>query len=219
MNFSHSAFETELKKQFTNMSHLVTEDIIRHWFIETQSLVYGETRIEKPYKQLRIKSAYNGVINNRARADLYYEEDGNEDIVIEFKYHKKVDTSTTCKTTNMGEVLRDLNRLSCLDNKEKCFIYVFDASMQNYYNTIMKKHAPTCPLQMFDISPTAIGKSFKVNGTLDTVTHDYNAFRRTAFSSFVSTYNNFSNFDYSIKILQAQPIGTTGFYIIIAQVK
>lgn len=55
-----------------------------------------------------------------------------EEVVIEFKYHKKVDRSTTCKTTNMGEVFRDVNRLSSLENKEKYFIYVFDQEMKDY---------------------------------------------------------------------------------------
>ena len=213
-------FITELKNLISKFPKAVTEDLVRLLFIKA----HPNSEIEVPYMRsklpttpIRIQSSkMRYFASKRIRADLVCKK---EDMVVEFKCHRKTDYSPCCTATDMGAVFCDLNRLSCLDNKEKYFIYVFDSSMQNYYNKIMKKHTPSCPLQMFDISSTAVGKSFIVDKTLDSVTHGYNEFRKTAFSSFVSACNAFSCFNYSIDILQAQNIGNTGYYIIIAQIK
>lgn len=126
MNIDFKKFEDKLAKKFEDMSHLVTEDLIRYWFIQSQGLDLGKVEIEKGYK--RIEAGITTVAS-RARANLVYDEN----TVIEFEFHKGIKTSATCKTTNMGRVFGNLNKLSLLKNKERYFIYVFYQEMQNYY--------------------------------------------------------------------------------------
>lgn len=207
MTINYNPFIIELSKKFTDMPHLVTEDLIRQWFIETQTLTYKDTRIEKPYKCLSIKPKFKGVINNRAHADLYYQEDGIEDVVIEFKYHKKINTSPTCKTTNMGEVFRDLNRLACLENKEKYFIYVFDQEMKKYYDKKYKEYK-TLEFLVYD---KAKGE-YQVGVNIDREKLPKNALD-TAFSPFGGVFNEFADFDYDIQIEHASAL-KSNFYLL-----
>ena len=213
-------FEKELQIRFNNIAHLVTEDLIRQWFIKTQKLTLKDTRIEKPYRLLKFKPKFQNVLNSRARADLYYQENGKEDVVIEFKYHKKVDSSPTCKTTNMGEVFRDLNRLSTLDNKEKYFIYVFNQEMKEYYDKIVGRsnHATNSPIQILNVSSSAGGKTYAVNGDFDAEVKGYNEFYKNALSSFCSNQCNFGLLNYQIEMKQSQQIGNTDYYLIVVQV-
>ena len=111
---NYENFNEILKTKFNNIPRLVTEDLIRFWFIESQNLNVPSVIIEKPYKNLNINENFIDYLTNRIRADFYY---APWDTVIEFKYHKKIESSDSCKTTNMGEVFRDLNRLSVLGNK------------------------------------------------------------------------------------------------------
>ncbi len=126
MNIDFKKFEDKLAEKFDDMSHLVTEDLIRYWFIQSQGLDLGKAEIEKGYK--RIETGIKTVAS-RARANLVYDENA----VIEFEFHKGIKTSATCKTTNMGRAFGNLNKLSMLKDKERYFIYVFDQEMQNYY--------------------------------------------------------------------------------------
>ena len=211
MTINYISFITELNQQFSKMPKLITEDLIRQWFIDTQSLTYSETIIEKPYKLLSINKKSSVVINNRARADLYYQEHGKEDVVVEFKYHKKIDTSTTCKTTNLGEVLRDLNRLSCLNNKEKYFIYVFDKEMKDYYDNAYTKYKD---LEFLSIN-NANGK-YHIGANLDIAKLPKNV-QDVAFSPFSKSYKKFANFDYDINVNPVN-IPTTDYYLIVIKV-
>lgn len=223
MKINCSALENELAKRFNNMAHLVTEDLIRQWFIETQSLTIKNTIIEKPYRELISKhSKFYSEINSRARADLYYNGTNEqtkvkEEVVIEFKYHKKVDRSTTCKTTNMGEVFRDLNRLSTLENKEKYFIYVFDQEMKDYYDK-----------QSFDILNVGNYSSAHIPSALNKYIKDeHGEFYKSAFSSFSDNYQDFGYFGYAIEVLYSNHVTTykrldgtnDSVYMIIMQVK
>lgn len=224
MKINCSAFENELAKRFNNMAHLVTEDLIRQWFIETQSLTIKNTIIEKPYRELISKhSRFYSEINSRARADLYYngtneQTEVKEEVVIEFKYHKKVDRSTTCKTTNMGEVFRDLNRLSSLENKEKYFIYVFDQEMKAYYDR-----------QAFDILKVGNYSSAQIPSVLSKYIKDeHGEFYKSAFSSFSDNCQDFSYFGYTVEVLYSNHITTyktlaensdNSIYMIVLQVK
>ena len=80
MNINNVAYVAELIKRFKTMAHLVTEDLIRHWFIETQNLKPNDTVIEKPHRELLSKqSQYYSEINSRARADLYYYGENEEE--------------------------------------------------------------------------------------------------------------------------------------------
>lgn len=208
MNSQFTNFKAKLTTAFKNMPKLVTEDLIRHWFIEEQGLTITNTTIEKPYRDLlNKKSKFYSALNNRARADLYYQENGNKG-VVELKYHKRVETSATCKTTNMGEVFRDLNRLSTLDVKEKYFIYVFDKEMKEYYD----KH---------DATFLKIGNSLPVNVPQDINNFLNNApgeFYKIAFSSFSDDYQDFSKFNYTVKVLLLDIMIDNEFYLLILQV-
>lgn len=220
MIINYTAFENELSKQFSKFPKAITEDLVRWLFIN----VHPNTEMEVPYMRsalpctpIKIKPNKTGCFaSTRMRADLVSTKD---DAVIEFKCHRKTAYSTCCTATDMGAVFCDLNRLSCLANREKYFIYVFDGRMKNYYDGVMKKHTKNCPLQMFDVSPSAVGNSFMVDKNLDGVTCSYKEFTKKAFSSFVSTHKKFACFDYAIDVLYAQKIGTTDFYIIVARVK
>lgn len=224
MKINYKAFEDELALRFNNMAHLVTEDLIRQWFIEKQKLTIKNTIIEEPYRELISKrSKFYSEINSRARVDLYYKGTNeqtkeNEEVVIEFKYHKKVDRSTTCKTTNMGEVFRDLNRLSSLENKEKYFIYVFDQEMKDYYDK-----------QSFDILKVGNYSSAHIPSALNKYIKDeHGEFYKSAFSSFSDNYQDFSYFGYTVEVLYSNHITTyktlaensdNSIYMIVLQVK
>lgn len=197
MNINYLTYVTELSNHFNKMAHLVTEDLIRYWFIITQKLSINETKIEKPYRLLKIKIKLKNVLNNKARADLYYNnrnEQIHEDVVIEFKYHKKSPYSNTAKSTNMGEVFRDLNRLSCLNNKEKYFIYVFDQEMKDYYDNYV-----------FDILKVDTNKGKTLNSIdIENLINIKNSkeFKNTALSSFDrNVVEDFNYFDYTVKVL------------------
>ena len=213
MTINLSNFKNELNTHFVDMPHLVTEDLIRQYFIDVQPLNKPNTTIEMPYRCLKIKKTFWRIINNRARADLYYNglntsTNETEDIVIEFKYHKQVKHSTTCKTTNMGEVFRDLNRLSTLDNNEKYFIYVFDQEMKDYYD----KHSTVNFLKIDK-------KTFDINiKTMNKISKDDNGeFYKSAFSSFSDDCQDFSKFNYSIKTIFKGAI-IKSYYLIILQI-
>ena len=73
MKINYGTYVEKLTNRFNNMAHLVTEDLIRQWFIETQKLTIRNTIIEKPYRELlSMLSRYYSEINSRARADFYY---------------------------------------------------------------------------------------------------------------------------------------------------
>lgn len=210
MNIDFKKFEDKLAKKFDDMSHLVTEDLIRYWFIQSQEREYTDAEIEVPYRRLQVAQRFNGLLYNRARSDLHYK---NEGVVIEFKYHKRVALSTTCKTTNMGSVFNDLNRLSTLQNAEKYLIYVFDQEMYDYY----KKHSPTEILKVgsdvlsLDIREMKTGE-LKEDGE----------FFKAALASFDEGVGGFSGFSYNVQVVLSSKIGDfldcdgkrTGFYLI-----
>ena len=211
---NYEKFNDKLKTKFNNIPRLVTEDLIRFWFIGSQNLSVPSVTIEKPYENLKIKSDFKERITSRARADLYDEQ---SDSVIEFKYHKKIESSESCKTTNMGEVFRDLNRLSVLNNKEKFLIYVFDGEMKEYYderavNDILK----------FDKS-----FEFKVSGEININENSNKEFYKAAFSSFCDGYKNFSKFNYTVRKVYSNKITSfkieneedTNFYLSVFKVE
>lgn len=211
---NYEKFNDKLKTKFNDIPRLVTEDLIRFWFIESQNLSVPSTTIEKPYKKLIISDNFSNCLTNRIRADLYY---APRDTVIEFKYHKKIESSDSCKTTNMGEVFRDLNRLSVLTDKEKYLIYVFDGEMKEYYD----KRAVNDILK-FD-------KSFecKVSGEININENSNKEFYKAAFSSFCDGYKNFSKFNYTVRKVYSNKITSfkieneedTNFYLSVFKVE
>ena len=198
-------FKKELDKHFSVEKHLITEDLIRYWFIH----IHGtNTIIEMPYRLLSIKPTKSSFLaSNRARADLYY---GNpEDTVIEFKYHRKSDYSSSCTATNMGSVFNDLNRLSILDNKEKYLIYVFDEEMKKYYEK-------NSPFDILKISKAKVSPKIGINKTTDSkVAIGFEEFKKQAFSGF--NCKKFEDFNYTVKISDIQKL-VNGFYLIIYRV-
>lgn len=228
MKINYSAFEKELALRFNTISRLITEDLIRQWFIETQCLSIKSATIEVPYIQptkakkktplvVKNSSTFKRTGKNLPHADLYIK---SYDAVIEFKYHKKSPYSATCKTTNMGKVFRDLNRLSTLNNEEKYFIYVFDQEMKDYYD----KH-------VFDILKvdTNIGKVLNSSNIETLIKGTKTAdFKNAALSSFdKNIIKSFNDFNYTAEVLYSNNITTykqhdcitDNFYIIILQVK
>ena len=206
MKINYVGYVAELSNHFNNKAHLITEDLIRYWFIITQKLSIKETKIEKPYRLLKLKSKYQKILNNRARADLYYggqnEQIGKkEDVVMEFQCHKKSFYSSTAKTTNMGEVFRDLNRLSALDNDEKYFIYIFDQEMKEYYDN-----------HVFDILKVNTNQG-KVLNSIDIETiikgKKTDDFKKTALSPFDDNLvKSFDDFNYTAEVLYSNHITT-----------
>lgn len=210
MNIDFKKFEEKLAEKFDVMSHLVTEDLIRYWFIQSQGREYADAEIETPYRRLRVNPSFNGTLSNRARVDLHYKE---EDVVIEFKYHKKVALSTTCKTTNMGSVFNDLNRLSTLQSADKYLIYVFDREMYDYY----QKHSPTAILKVGSDVQSLDIRELKA----DALRED-GEFFKSALASFAEVVDGFSGFSYNAQVVCSRKIGDfldcdgnkSGFYLI-----
>ena len=156
--FDFSRFKDELAKHFRKEHHIVTEDLIRYWFIQTHSQ-NGMSSTEVPYIREKEDKSITPLISSknkpklipiihkggkksyRVRADLYYGDinnnceqiEGELDCVFEFKYHRRTRYSDCCTGTDCGSVFGDLNRLSILDNKEKYFVYVFDDNMYDEY--------------------------------------------------------------------------------------
>lgn len=192
---NYEKINDKLKTKFNNIPHLVTEDLIRFWFIESQNLSIPSTTIEKPYENLEIKSKFKEHITIRARADLYDEQ---SDVVIEFKYHKKISTSDSCKTTNMGEVFRELNRLSVLNNTKKYLIYVFDSEMMDYYNKY----------EIANIFNIAEKSDLKIPSDIKASKNSHKEFYKTAFSSFDDNCKDFSEFTYTVKTEYSNTITT-----------
>lgn len=192
---NYEKFNDKLKAKFNNLPRLVTEDLIRFWFIESQNLSVPSVTIEKPYENLGIKSDFKERITSRARADLYDEQ---SDTVIEFKYHKKIKSSDSCKTTNMGEVFRDLNRLSVLNNKEKYLIYVFDSEMMDYYNKY----------EIANIFKIAEKLDLNIPSDIKASKNSHKEFYKTAFSSFDDNCKDFSEFTYTVKTEYSNKITT-----------
>ena len=123
------------------------------------------------------------------------------------------------KTANMGEVFRDLNRLSTLDNKEKYFVYVFDKEMKAYYDKILGRalHGVKSPMHVFDI-PKGVDGVYTVDGNFDAEVKNYSEFNKSAFSSFDRSYHSFVWFNYQIEVKEAQQIENTDYYLIVVQV-
>lgn len=189
-------FNKKLDKHFSAEPHLVTECLIRYWFIDIHKTcvkTIKDIKIEKPYRDLSINPKYKSYLKSeKASADLYF---GNpEDAVFEFKYHRQTENSRNCTATKMGSVFRDFNRLSILDNKEKYLIYVFDKQMKDYYEN-------NSPLDIFKMSKTKIGCKYQVNAATDKII-TFKSIRDIAFSGFNPTaITGFKDFDYTIEVV------------------
>lgn len=223
MKINYTAYKSLLKRRIISQIDLTTESNIRELFVYTNG---GKIEIETPYIQpQKAKKKTPLLVQNCAQfkrtgknlphADLYIEDC---DVVIEFKYHKKAEYSDTAKTMNMGEVFRDLNRLSTLDNKEKYFIYVFDQEMKEYYDKhvfdILKVNTNKgATLKSIDIETLIKGKKVKDfrNVALSSfdrnIVTDFNYFSYTTnvlYSSHVTTYKKFDGKDDNMYMIVLQ---------------
>ena len=222
MVIKFSDYSACLKTHFSFEEKLITEDLIRYWFIDVHRKEYNFS-IEEPYyskKGYKTPIKYSGAkISDRARADLYVCDDKTTDAVFEFKYHRKSERSSSCRTTNVGEVFNDLNRLSLLDNKEKYLVYVFDKEMASYYEKRGKE---------FDIlKPTIFckgGASCRIDKDYDGLGKGFGEFKKRALSSF-EKITLFMDFNYvakevfydEIKITSINPEKT--YYLVIYKVE
>ena len=117
----------------------------------------------------------------------------------------------------MGEVFRDLNRLSVLGNKEKYLIYVFDGEMKEYYD----ERAVT------DILKFDKNYKCKVSGEINIDENSNREFYKAAFSSFRDGYKNFSKFNYTVRKVYSDKITSfkienekdTSFYLSVFKVE
>lgn len=220
MNFDFGNFENELKTHFDNEHHLVTEDLIRYWFIGTHSS-NGDAYTEVPYIRpgktpLVINTNAPKLNSDRARADLYYGDIDNckkknaddQDVVLEFKYHRCTRYSDCCTGTDCGSVFRDLNRLSILENKEKYFVYVFDKKMKEYYDEKIKRNQDSA-YEIFNIKnrPSDL---IKVDASFDNIVKQkgYGEVKKGAFSQFDKDNEafTFAKFNYKVKVLYSSKI-------------
>ena len=221
MNFDFGNFENELKKHFNKEHHLVTEDLIRYWFIGSHSS-NGDAYTEVPYIRagktpLVINANAPKLNSDRARADLYYGDIDNckkknaveQDVVVEFKYHRCTRYSDCCTGTDCGSVFRDLNRLSILENKEKYFVYVFDQKMKEYYDEKIKKN-PNSAYDIFNTGNNRPSNPIKVDGSFDVIVgqRGYGEVKKGAFSQFDTNNKTFTfgNFNYKVKVLYSSKI-------------
>lgn len=214
MTITYSALKKLLGMRFSKTNcHLMTEDLVRQDFIDSEGLSVGNTRIEYAYKKLSPKTKFVGALKDGARADLYYND--KEKVVVEFKYHKQVSTSTTDKTGRFGSVLCDLNRLGTLDQEtEKYFIYVCDQEMKDYYD---KKWNTKKELEFLFSKNAVAGSIYPIDGGIAALSLPKIALEN-AFSSFNPPYTTFASLDYKVKVLRNQPIAGTDYYLLILQV-
>ena len=214
MNIDWGKFVENIVKHFDRERGLITEDLIRYWFIKQ---IKNACKIEVPYfrtdkngmsitplKILRGKENY--LKSNRNRLDLYFEE---SKVAIEFKYHRKTDYSNNCTATNIGEIFNDINRISILDCNEKYIVYVFDDKMKKYYQN--NGGSEDKPQYYFNIDKVHEKDNFVFNSTKSVCNYNGMEFLKNAFSSFkiaqydeITKLNGFSNFTY---ILNAQVVG------------
>lgn len=206
MNINYIAYKSLIKREILSQIDLMTESNIRELFVYTHG---GKIEIETPYIQpqkakkktpllVQNNTQFKRNGKNLPHADLYIE---GCDAVIEFKYHKKTEYSDTAKTTNMGEVFRDLNRLSTLDNQEKYLIYVFDQEMKNYYDKYV-----------FDILKVGANQGKVLNSSdIETLIKGKktNDFKKTALSPFdYNLVKSFDDLNYTAKVLYSDCITT-----------
>lgn len=200
MKIKSQTFEGELRKQLISMPHLITEDLIRHWFILDQKLNLLNVEIEKQYKSL-CKKPSNITISDRSRIDLFYNIDNT---AIEFKFHRATCYSDNCTATKAGFLFRDFNRLSLLKYNDKYVVYVLDDGMLNYYK---KEYQPLISnfvnkksVSNFDFDKMKVGKEFK----------------KGAFSSF--SVGTFNQFNYNVSTIYANKLNGTNYHLIIFKV-
>lgn len=218
------AFIVNVKNEYSIAPHLITEDSIRHFFIEAlvaNGMNRNDIAIEVPYvvnssKKGKGKKS-NTPINiidktrfnsERNRADIYcYSIPGvhsnlnrkankNNDIIIETKYHRATIYSVNCTTSKAGEAFNDLNRLSMIDADNKYFVYVFDNDMYKSYNGGKTHYASDIFKKGFVVrSQKTIDSSYPICPTATSV----NDFKKNAFHTFKDSYSDFSFFNYSVE--------------------
>lgn len=202
MSINAITFESKLNKEILTAPKLVTEDLIRYWFILDQKLNFSDVEIEKQYKLLN-KKLNNITINERSRIDLFYNIDKT---ALEIKFHKATSNSKNCTATKAGSLFRDFNRLSLLSYKDKYVIYVLDHNMLNYYKKakayqkIINNLANKKSVSNFDFGVMSVGSEFK----------------KVAFSSF--SVNDFKFFNYSVSLEHATQLKGTKYHLIIFKI-
>lgn len=190
MDYKLEKFEEKLCTELTESPKLVTEDLIRHWYIKTVGK--DDARIEVPYCELTKKSETAKLYTStRSRVDLLLKK---RNCAIEFKYHRKNKPGQSCTTDNLAYVIKDMSRLSLLDIEHKVVLYVFDKEMHAYVN----KH---CNQLLQKDASVELSSLKKLNLT--------NYFWNKAFESFADDAKDKLN--YTIKIIEGVSFNN-GFY-------
>lgn len=238
-------FVDNLKNAYSIASHLITEDSIRHFFIEAlvaNGISINDIAIEVPYvvnpgTKTKGKRNYTPikVLNSkwfnseRNRADIYYFSTklpvgfdlsnprpvAADDMVIEVKYHRATPYSDSCTTSKAGEVFNDLNRLSMIDAKNKYFVYVFDDGMYNTYNGYKINYNATILKTTFNIGDIAVIDN---NYPITPTSKKVKNFKENAFKTFQSAYTDFKYFDYDVQCAYNAPIVQGKLWCIILKV-
>lgn len=236
-------FVDNLKNAYSIASHLITEDSIRHFFIEAlvaNGISINDIAIEVPYvvnpskkgkgkkSSTPISIIYKTWFNSeRNRADIYcYSITGahsdfnrkankNHDIIIETKYHRATIYSANCTTSKAGEAFNDLNRLSMIDADNKYFVYVFDCEMYNSYNGEKTHYASDIFKKTFAVgSRKTIDSNYPVCATAMSVKN----FKKNAFHTFKDSYSDFSHFNYAVESIYNDIIVKDKLWCIILKV-
>ena len=134
--------ETKMKKTFTKFSELLkqrfsigvytTEDSIRYTFfaalMETTDVLPHNVVLEHPHNTI-----------NKAKVDTYITGTGDDDIVVEFKYHRQIPSKESLPKPQLaGELFKDLFRLAQFKTQNadkklmRLFVYVTDPKMDQY---------------------------------------------------------------------------------------
>lgn len=140
LNELFSEFSNKLKAR----TKLLTEDNIRYYLFAAmlkQDDNLNNYVLELPYvneDNNLIKGDF-GTLNNqgeRLELDLYY-SDGDEELIIEIKFHRKKSNSSAARTSGAGQLFNDIKRLELINtNNKKCkkmLVYVTDDVMHNYF--------------------------------------------------------------------------------------
>lgn len=128
-------FENQINKRLSKSIFDLNEDTIRYLFLETILFNANLNQIFLEYKYINICNSTTNLINDKCKLDAYITK-GNENLAIEFKYHRELQSKKNVDgTMYAGEIFNDFCKLSCIDRNDinKYLIYIVTDEMYNYF--------------------------------------------------------------------------------------
>ena len=145
------SFSQEIKRR----TNILNEDLVRYTFYSCllrKDKNLNSYVVELPYKEmgrgasfhrLRVPTANASILKSadgtiRQKLDLFYDDYKNNIYCIEFKFHRKANSSFDL-TSAAGSVFNDLLRLQTISplygdtRVRRLFVYVTDNEMHNYF--------------------------------------------------------------------------------------